>query len=86
MWVSANRDEAVFDDPGAVRLDRDQGENLLWGAGIHVCPGAPLAQLEMRIALSHLLRAGTLRAADGQPVPLSYPENGWASLAMSLDP
>lgn len=86
MWISANRDEAVFDDPGAVRLDRDQGENLLWGAGIHVCPGAPLARLELRIALAHLLRAGTLRAADDSPVPLAYPENGWASLAVSLDP
>ena len=42
IWASANRDEGVFGDPDEFRLDRDPAENLLYGAGIHVCPGAPL--------------------------------------------
>jgi hypothetical protein len=42
IWASANRDEAVFGDPDELRLDRDPTLNLLHGAGIHVCPGAPL--------------------------------------------
>src|SRR5690606_1907000 len=49
LWIAANRDEQVFDEPGEVRLDRDPRPNLLYGAGIHVCPGAPLARLELRV-------------------------------------
>jgi cytochrome P450 len=47
LWASANRDEAVFGDPDEFRVDRDPDANLLYGAGIHVCPGAPLARLEL---------------------------------------
>ena len=39
IWASANRDEAVFGDPDEFRLDRDPAQNLLYGAGNHVCPG-----------------------------------------------
>lgn len=39
MWASANRDEAVFDKPDELRLNRDHALNLLYGRGIHVCPG-----------------------------------------------
>jgi cytochrome P450 len=55
MWIAANRDSRVFDDPDEVRLDRDQSESYLFGAGIHDCLGAPLAKLEMRVALEELL-------------------------------
>ena len=85
MWISANRDERAFEEPAAVRLDRHPSPSLLWGAGIHVCPGAPLALLEMRIALSTLLsmsRQVTLGSA--RPKRLAYPENGWASLPLIL--
>ena len=51
IWISANRDGRVFEDPEAFRLDRDPAANLLYGAGIHVCPGAPLARMEMRVAM-----------------------------------
>jgi cytochrome P450 len=55
MWISANRDERVFEGPDTFRLDRDPKKNLLWGAGIHACPGAPLAQLEMRVFMEESL-------------------------------
>ncbi|MGZ5374497.1 MAG: cytochrome P450 [Aeromicrobium sp.] len=41
IWASANRDEAVFGDPDEFRLDREPSGNLLFGAGLHGCPGAP---------------------------------------------
>jgi len=41
IWISANRDARVFEEPDAYRPDRDPTANLLYGAGIHVCPGAP---------------------------------------------
>lgn len=55
-WVSANRDEHVFVDAHSFHHDRNQSQNLLYGLGIHVCPGAPLARLELRVVLEELLR------------------------------
>lgn len=85
MWIAANRDERVFESPDRVRLDRDQSKNLLWGAGIHVCPGAPLARLELRVALEELLR-GTrgIELGEAEPLRAVYPANGWLSLPLRL--
>jgi cytochrome P450 len=61
--LSANRDESVFDDPHAFRLDRpDPRAHVAFGGGPHVCPGASLARLEARVALSVLVdRVATIR-------------------------
>jgi cytochrome P450 len=87
IWASANRDEAVFGDPDELRLDRDPSQNLLYGAGIHVCPGAPLARLELRIVMEELL-AHTRRIAlvpDKPPVKAMYPASGLSSLPLRVD-
>ena len=83
-WTSANRDGHVFDQPDTFRLDRDQSANLLYGAGIHVCPGAPLARMELRVALQALLSA-TSRwqpALGSGAVPAVYPASGFSSLRL----
>ncbi|HJW25003.1 MAG TPA: cytochrome P450 [Rhodocyclaceae bacterium] len=87
MWASANRDEAVFGDPDEFRLDRDPGLNLLYGAGIHVCPGAPLARLELRIVMETLLaRTWRISLVEGQaPVRAIYPAGGFASLPLRIE-
>lgn len=86
MWISANRDQAVFEDPDSVRIDRDQSANLLWGAGVHVCPGAGLARLELRVALEVLLSTFAEIVRGGAPLRrLTYPENGWASLPLRFE-
>ena len=54
-WASANRDEDAFEDALTYNPHRDQSRNLVYGDGIHVCPGAPLARLELRILLEELL-------------------------------
>ncbi|VVO17011.1 cytochrome P450 [Pseudomonas fluorescens] len=85
-WASANRDEAVFGDPDELRLDRDPELNLLYGAGIHVCPGAPLARLELRIVMEELLgrtRRITL-APDQEPVNAFFPASGFSSLFLRI--
>ena len=85
MWISANRDETVFESADSVRIDRDQRASLLWGAGVHVCPGAGLARLEMRVALEALLAMfDPIVLGNAPPRRLAFPENGWASLPLRL--
>lgn len=87
IWASANRDEAVFGDPDEFRLDRDPAQNLLYGAGIHVCPGAPLARLELRVVLEELLAhtQGIAPAAGAAPVRAVYPGSGFTSLTLRVE-
>ncbi len=56
-----------FPNPDAVDLDRPNvREHLAFGRGLHVCPGAPMARGEIRVALEHLMnRRPGLRLADG---------------------
>ncbi|MGH8997775.1 MAG: cytochrome P450, partial [Acidimicrobiia bacterium] len=54
---AANRDPDVFDDPDVVRLDRRRNRHIAFGSGPHRCLGAPLARLELRVALEEWLAA-----------------------------
>jgi cytochrome P450 len=85
-WVSANRDEEAFEDPFTFQLDRDQSKNLLYGAGIHVCPGAPLARLEMRVVLEELLKkTSQIKLPDNKiPVKARYPASGYSLLPVII--
>ncbi|CAM3161203.1 cytochrome P450 [Mycobacterium intermedium] len=53
--VSANRDEAVFDNPDSLDLTRKPNKHLAFAFGIHYCLGHQLARLEGRAALATLL-------------------------------
>ncbi|MDQ2815834.1 MAG: cytochrome P450 [Actinomycetota bacterium] len=53
---SANHDPALIPDPERLDLTREASSHLAFGHGIHYCLGAPLARLEMTIALPALLR------------------------------
>ena len=56
-WVAANRDPAVFADPGEVRLDRPNSrDHFSFAGGHHRCLGAPLAKLEIRDMLRAVIR------------------------------
>lgn len=57
-YGSACHDETVFENAEEFRLDRptESGRrHMAFGSGKHSCPGAPLARLEVRIALRTLL-------------------------------
>jgi cytochrome P450 len=86
MWMAANRDPAAFDAPEAIRLDRVQDENLLYGAGIHDCTGAPLARLELTTAMSVLLERTTHiePGSSGGVRRTIYPSNGFDTLPLRL--
>ena len=54
-YASGNRDEAVFDDPNAFRVDRSPNRHLAFGYGAHLCLGQHLAKMEMRILWEELI-------------------------------
>lgn len=56
MWfASGNRDDAKFDDPWTLKLDRHPNDHMTFGKGPHTCMGANLARFEMRIMFETLL-------------------------------
>jgi cytochrome P450 len=60
----ANRDERAFGNPDTLDIRRMSRNHLTFGHGRHVCIGAPLARLELDVALSTLIcRIPTMRLA-----------------------
>jgi cytochrome P450 len=86
MWASANRDEAVFSNPDELRLDRDPAQNLLYGRGIHFCPGAQLARLELRVVMEELLnQTREIALAPGRQTSIAvYPAAGFSALPIVM--
>ncbi len=54
LYPSANRDEAVFDDPYRFDIRRSPNPHLAFGFGTHFCLGASLARLELRLLFERL--------------------------------
>ena len=69
LWYpSANRDEAVFEDPFAFRVDRHNANHLAFGFGAHVCLGQHLARMEMGAFFRELLRRVGHIELNGEPL------------------
>jgi cytochrome P450 len=88
LWVaSANRDEAVFEDPDSFVHDRNPDEHLAFGKGIHYCIGTRVARMEARIVLSMLFaRLADLELREGELEPRINPvELGFESLPIRFE-
>lgn len=85
MLGAANRDPARFPDPDRFIPERDPNPHVSFGAGIHFCIGAPLARLELEIALSTLFRRlPGLRLAERPQYRNAYHFHGLESLKVSF--
>jgi fatty acid omega-hydroxylase len=55
-YGSANRDPQRFENPDTLDLERPDNQHVGFSQGIHYCFGAPLARLEVQIAVSEFFR------------------------------
>ncbi|TQF13205.1 cytochrome P450 [Myxococcus llanfairpwllgwyngyllgogerychwyrndrobwllllantysiliogogogochensis] len=90
LYASANRDGAAFHAPErGDPLRSDLGKHLGFGLGIHYCIGAPLARMEVRVAMEQLLkRLPGLRLAPGNAITYvpNFLHRGPRQLRVEWDP
>ena len=67
FYWSGNRDEAVFEDPFAFRVDRASNPQAAFGNGVHQCLGLHLARMEIRALFAELLPRLDEIALSGAP-------------------
>jgi cholest-4-en-3-one 26-monooxygenase len=91
--ISANRDEAVFEDPQTFDITRNPNPHMAFGAGgPHFCLGANLARMEIRVMFEHLLDRMPEIRLDGEVqrlqsqfingvkhIPVAFPPSSRAS-------
>jgi cholest-4-en-3-one 26-monooxygenase len=70
-YISANRDEEVFEDPFRFNIERQPNDHVAFGAGgPHFCLGASLARLELRVLFEELARRVPVLRSLGEPAYL----------------
>jgi cholest-4-en-3-one 26-monooxygenase len=58
-YISANRDEDVFEDPFAFDVRRDPNDHIAFGSGHHFCLGFNLARLEIKVLFEEMTKRVT---------------------------
>ena len=68
---ATGRDPRQFECPHELRIDRPNvRQHISFGAGIHTCPGAPLARAEGRVVINRLFdRTKEIRVSEGAHRP-----------------
>jgi cytochrome P450 len=71
FYASANRDEAIFEDPYSFRIDRTPNPHLGFGIGEHFCLGTHLARQSQRALLRELIGRVETLELTGDPVQIA---------------
>ena len=56
VLAAANRDPEQFPNPDQFDITRAENQHIAFGYGVHWCVGAPLARVEVQVAINALLR------------------------------
>lgn len=87
LYPSANRDEAVYDDPYRFDIAREHNPHVAFGFGSHFCLGAPLARLELRMLMERLTRTITnLRVVAAPDIEANIFVGAVRSFRLGFDP
>lgn len=81
LYAAANRDPRAFRDPDVLDVTRPGNRHLAFGVGTHLCLGAHLARLEIRVMFEELLR----RMPDWELVDASEPRIVPATFTRAFD-
>ncbi|SEO86573.1 cytochrome P450 [Trujillonella endophytica] len=81
LYPAANRDPRAFDDPDVLDVTRPGNRHVAFGFGTHVCLGAHVARLEIRVMFEELLR----RMPDWELVDPAEPRILPATFARAYD-
>ena len=75
LWyVSANRDDAMFDRPNEFRIDRENArQHLSFGIGVHFCMGSRLAEMQLRVLWEEILARFRRVEVVGKPSRVRSP-------------
>jgi cytochrome P450 family 142 subfamily A polypeptide 1 len=85
-YPSANRDEAVFDDPYRFDIARHPNPHVAFGFGTHFCLGASLARFELTLLFRELTRRFTnLRVVEGPDLEANIFVTAVRSLRLGFD-
>jgi cytochrome P450 len=86
LLAAANRDPQSWDDPAQFQPTRKPKAHVSFGGGLHFCVGAPLARLELQIALPILFqRLPKLRLQATPSYADVYHFHGLKSLILRAD-
>ena len=86
LLAAANRDPGVWEDPASFHPSRSPKAHISFGGGLHFCVGAPLARLELQIALPILFqRLPKLRLTTKPRYADVYHFHGLKSLMLRAD-
>ena len=89
LWyLSANRDENVFDDGERFNIDRDNAhEQLSFGTGIHYCVGAHLGRMQIQVLWEEIMKRFSRVEVTGEPTRIrSNFVRGYSRLPVKLHP
>lgn len=85
-WASANRDSCVYENADVWDIDQPRKPHMVFGHGVHICAGAPLARQELLILVEELLDNCATFELAGEPVLQDMNQYGFASLPIAVSP
>ena len=87
LYPSANRDEAVFDNPFVFDIRRSPNPHLSFGFGTHLCVGANLARLVLKTVFAQMsARVATLTPVTDPEVEANIFARAVSSFTLSVSP